>query len=89
MAPNETTSVEKQQKFRETLNALTSLEGTVEQLENLTSTLCGGIPKPAAAANEITEVDSLARLLSSTPERITGIGSEIIACIDRLRSELD
>jgi len=82
------TSVEKKEKFKDTLNALTELEEVVERLESLTNKLCGQIPNPESP-DKRSEVDCVARLLSDTPNRITCINAEICTCIDRLRSELD
>jgi len=81
-------SVEKKEKFKDTLKALTELEGIVERLESLTTKLCGQIPNPDSP-DKRAEVDCVARLLSDTPNRITCINADIAACIDRLRSELD
>ena len=86
---NPATKEEKKQKFRETLNALTSLENAVDRLESLTTRLCGcGPPKPETV-DKTAEVDSVARLLSDTPDRIAYIEVGIGACTDRLSNELD
>lgn len=86
---NPTANVEKKQKFTETLNALSSLEGAVERLENLTTILCGEIPTTEPQDGKMAQVDSVARLLSETPDRIARIEVDINNCTERLQSELN
>ena len=83
-----TASVEKQQKFKETLNALTSLQCAADQLKSLTNTLCGDPPE-GKSLDPGADVGNLADLLSDTPRRIGHIVDEINACTDRLNSELN
>lgn len=84
-----TAKAENKEKFRMTLQALTQLEGVVEKLEQLTNKLCGSVPPKEPADDKMREVNTVALLLSDTPDRIARIEADIATCIDRLRSELD